>query len=166
METVTDFLGFKCEKNSQPIYEQSNHVFNLQCSDPIRYQYFIAEDLFKEIQNDITNKDNIQGRANCIKRSMELFKQGLFAFWLFKGADIIISKNNMIGIIQTKNYTGNVGNGAVQEAYAAKAHYEANFALVVTNSNYTPSAYELAEKTNIILLNDSELIEYLETIKI
>lgn len=68
-----------------------------------------------------------------------------------QGADLIISKDGEKSVVQTKKYTGNVSNGAVQEIVAAKNHYKAQKAIVVTNSSFTKSAIELA------LSNDVEL---------
>ena len=48
-------------------------------------------------------------------------------------------------------YKRQVGNSAVQEVVAAKAHYHANKAVVITNSKLTDKAKELALENDIFL---------------
>lgn len=61
------------------------------------------------------------------------------------GADIIaIDRKGQKWVFQCKRYAGKVSNKAVQEAVAAKAHYRAERAGVITNSRLTDKARELA----------------------
>lgn len=61
------------------------------------------------------------------------------------GADIVaIDKHDEKWVIQCKRQTKNVSNSAVQEVVAAKAHYKADKAAVMTNSQLTKKAKELA----------------------
>lgn len=61
------------------------------------------------------------------------------------GADIIaVDKQGQRWVIQCKKYSKNVDNTAVQEAVAAKAHYKADRAAVMTNKELTKKARELA----------------------
>lgn len=69
------------------------------------------------------------------------------------GADLIISKGFNEIVIQAKNYTGNVGNKAVQEVIAAKIYYKCDIGMVITNSYYTQNAIKTAEASEIILVN-------------
>ena len=70
------------------------------------------------------------------------------------GADIVaVDKKGRKVVFQCKYFKGKVGNSAVQEAVAAKAHYKADRAGVITNSVLTEKARELA------LENDVELLE-------
>lgn len=77
-----------------------------------------------------------------------------------QGADIIIEKYNMKFVVQCKLYSQPVGNKAVQEVIAAKGFYEAFGAIVVTNNDYTKSARQLAESHSVILLHDSQILEW------
>lgn len=54
---------------------------------------------------------------------------------------------------------------AVQEVQGARAHYKATEAWVVTNSNFTQQAYELAKSNGVRLIDREELIEMLLTMK-
>jgi restriction system protein len=76
-----------------------------------------------------------------------------------KGVDIIARRGPRVLVIQCKLYTGPVGNKAVQEAHAAKAHIGANEAAVVTNREFTPQARQLAATTGTTLLHFTELAE-------
>ncbi|MCH6186323.1 MULTISPECIES: restriction endonuclease [Paenibacillus] len=44
----------------------------------------------------------------------------------------------------------------VQEVRSARAHYRANGAWVVTNSNFTSQAYELAKSNSVRLISRNE----------
>lgn len=70
-----------------------------------------------------------------------------------QGIDVIAEKKGMRIGIQAKCYSGTVGNSAVQEAVAGKTFYKCNKVLVITNNYFTPSAVELANTNNVILIN-------------
>lgn len=59
--------------------------------------------------------------------------------------------------IQCKRYSKPVGNRAVQEAYSAQGVYGTTHAAVVTNSEFTRSAAETAEKLGVSLLHHDDL---------
>ena len=79
-----------------------------------------------------------------------------------QGADVVAekaingSKKKRL-VIQCKLYSSAVGNKAIQEAYAAKSHYVANHAAVVTNAKFTTPAKELAQSTKVFLWHFSDL---------
>lgn len=81
-----------------------------------------------------------------------------------QGADVVISKGDLRGVVQCKLYSQPVGNKAVQEVHAAKDYYEANFAVVVSNQSFTTSARMLANKLNVYLINEDEIKEFSELI--
>ena len=74
-----------------------------------------------------------------------------------QGADILASKYGLRVVIQCKKYSTPVGNAAVQEVHAAKSHYKADAAVVVTNTDFTKSARALANSTDVVLLHHSQL---------
>ena len=76
-----------------------------------------------------------------------------------QGADIILEKFGHKIAIQVKLYSTPVGNKAVQEIVAAKYHYGANKAMVVTNNYFTSSAKELAKSNGVQLIDRSVLSE-------
>lgn len=79
-----------------------------------------------------------------------------------QGADLFVSRFGKTMVIQAKNYTGSVGNAAVQQAISAKAFYGCDEAMVVTNSYFTKSAYELATTAGVRLVDRDALQGYLD----
>jgi hypothetical protein len=75
-----------------------------------------------------------------------------------QGADIIVRHGRSI-VIQAKCYQQSVGNSAVQEVHAARSHYAADEAWVVTNSKFTQSARELALSTGVVLVDKSNFMD-------
>lgn len=72
-----------------------------------------------------------------------------------QGVDILI--NDFLGkkiAVQTKRYTGSVGNAAVQEVIAGRIFYGCSKAIVVTNSTFTKSAAHLARQDGNVELID------------
>lgn len=68
------------------------------------------------------------------------------------GADLVAyDKKGDRWVFQCKHYQNKVGNDAVQEVVAAKAHYNAAKAGVITNSRLTDKAKELALENDIFL---------------
>lgn len=75
------------------------------------------------------------------------------------GADLILhSKEGKIAV-QAKRYKKSVGIKAVQEIVAAKDYYNASSAWVVTNSEFTKPAVDLADRANVRLINRKSLID-------
>ncbi|WP_313385906.1 restriction endonuclease [Pantoea sp.] len=79
-----------------------------------------------------------------------------------QGADLFVSRFGKNMVIQAKNYSGSVGNSAVQQAISAKAFYRCDEAIVVTNSYFTRSAKELADSAMVRLIDRDELQKYLD----
>ena len=74
-----------------------------------------------------------------------------------QGIDVIATSGKIKLVVQCKLYSNPVGNAAVQEIIAGRAFEHADFAVVVTNSTFTPSAKTLAAAANVWLLHHSEL---------
>ena len=74
------------------------------------------------------------------------------------GADLLIRVGSIRIVIQAKRYTGVVGNAAVQEVFAAKQFYDADYAMVVTTSRFTNPAKVLADKLDVLLATDNNFI--------
>lgn len=81
------------------------------------------------------------------------------------GADIILYKDNIKTIVQTKRWKNKVGVRAVQETIAAKQYYKAERGMVITNSFFTKNAINLAESTGIAIWNRDKLINFILHIK-
>ena len=74
------------------------------------------------------------------------------------GADLVLKKDGKRVVVQAKRYTKNVGSKAVQEIVVARKHYDADEAIVITNSYYTKQAEEVAEENGVILIDRNELV--------
>lgn len=73
------------------------------------------------------------------------------------GVDVIAKKNGIKIVVQCKKWTGSVGLSAVQEIYMAKTMYNANYAMVVTNSSFSTAAKNGSKKTGVLLIKHYEL---------
>lgn len=80
-----------------------------------------------------------------------------------QGGDLIANKGQERVLIQAKRYKldSSVGNDAVQQAVAAKNHYDCTKAIVVTTSSFTPEAIELSKTNNVELISKKRLQEML-----
>ena len=74
-----------------------------------------------------------------------------------QGLDVIATKNGCKVGVQCKLYSSNVGNKAVQEINAAKAHFNLDKVAVLTNAGYTKSARELAMTCDVQLLSHYDI---------
>ncbi len=79
-----------------------------------------------------------------------------------QGADLIAKRDGKTIIIQAKRYEGAVGNKAVQEVVAALGFYGGDEGWVVTNSTFTRSAKELAQRTGVRLIDGRDLSRFSE----
>lgn len=82
-----------------------------------------------------------------------------------QGADLIAKRNGRTIIIQAKRYEGTVGNKAVQEVVSAVNFYNGDEGWVITNSTFTKSARELARKSDVRLVDGSDLQLFSDYIK-
>ncbi len=80
-----------------------------------------------------------------------------------QGGDVLAKKDGQSIVIQAKRYSidRKVSNSAVQEAYSAKAYYNADVGTVITNTLYTKGAKDLAQKTGIILWDRQDLTKFI-----
>ena len=83
-----------------------------------------------------------------------------------QGIDIIAYKHKVKYGIQCKRYASDIGNKAVQEAYAGAKYYNCHVPVVLTNQHFTESAIDLAGKTNVLLWDRDELNRLMEKIKV
>lgn len=79
-----------------------------------------------------------------------------------QGIDVIAFKDGMKYGIQCKCYASDIGNKAVQEAYAGKEYYHCHIAAVLTNRHFTRSARQLSESNNVLLWDREKLEELIK----
>ena len=82
-----------------------------------------------------------------------------------QGIDVLVHRSGMRYGIQAKYYSQSVGNAAVQQAIAGREYYKLDKGVVVTNSTFTPAAVALAKKTNIRLIDGTELNKLIKKAK-
>lgn len=75
------------------------------------------------------------------------------------GADLILTKDKDITVVQAKRYDNTVGISAIQEVIGSKKYYKASKCMVVTNNYFTSNAKELALYNNVELWNRDILIK-------
>lgn len=73
------------------------------------------------------------------------------------GADLILRKGRKKYVVQAKRYSNNIGVSAIQQVVSAVKYYKANNAIVVTNQNFTPAAFQLAKANGVRLIDRKEL---------
>ncbi|WP_203219023.1 restriction endonuclease [Geoglobus acetivorans] len=83
-----------------------------------------------------------------------------------QGADLIISKGGLKIAVQVKRYSEKrkVGNKAVQEIVAAIKYYGTDKGMIITTSNYTKPAIELARANGIKLIGGQELKKVVDSL--
>jgi len=81
-----------------------------------------------------------------------------------QGADLIVEKDGVSTAIQTKKYAGSVGNKAVQEVVAAMKYYDCDKASVITTGEFTKSAFELASRNGVQLIDSKGLNDLFDEI--
>ena len=81
------------------------------------------------------------------------------------GVDLVVEKDGVKTAIQAKCYKNRVGEDAVREANTGKRFYYCNKAQVITNSNFTPMAWQLARANYVWLTDRKGLIKLLLTEK-
>ena len=82
-----------------------------------------------------------------------------------QGADILLLLGDRRIVVQTKRQSTKVGNWAVQEIVASKRIYDANEAIVVSNSVFTSPAIVLAEANGVQLIDRSGLERMIDQLK-
>lgn len=74
-----------------------------------------------------------------------------------QGADLLIKKEKKTYVIQAKFYSSNLGNTPVQEVVGSLKFYNANQGVVITNTEFTKGARDLAKANNVILIDGHQL---------
>ena len=80
------------------------------------------------------------------------------------GADLVLSRGAQKVVVQAKRYVGTLGLDAVQQASAARLHYGAVRAIVVTTSDFTTPARTLAQTTGVELWDRMRLNEEMSSV--
>ncbi|MBE5932942.1 MAG: restriction endonuclease [Lachnospiraceae bacterium] len=129
----------KKQPNSEHQTEPLQISANFDIMEGHDFEYFCADILRK---NGFTNVQVTQGSGDY-------------------GIDILAKKDDIKYAIQCKCYSGNIGNGAVQEAHSGKDIYNCDVGVVMTNRYFTKSAIETAQAHKIKLWDRDKLLEFI-----
>lgn len=115
--------------------------------------------LLAATESIIYNMDGVEFEDCCIEHFRRLgYSASPTAVSGDYGADIILKKHGRKTVVQCKRYKGKVGVAAVQEVLGAKGYYKADYAMVVTNSFFTPNAVRLAKANGVELWDRDKFI--------
>jgi len=79
------------------------------------------------------------------------------------GVDIIADKEGITWGIQVKRYSGLVKAEAVRQVVTALRIYQCDQAMVITNSEFSRIATELADSNDCLLIDKHQLVNWLST---
>lgn len=137
--------------------------------------FFILRTLIRNIRNNRIRKSGIQEIDLMNGLKFEEFLSQVFITFGYKtmitkasmdfGADLVIKKDGIKSVVQSKRYSSKVGIKSVQEVVSAKSFYNADKAMVVTNSYFTKSAVQLAKANHVELIDRDILIKMLNQIR-
>lgn len=82
------------------------------------------------------------------------------------GADFVLTWNGMRIAVQAKRSRRPVGVSAIQEVVAAKAYYDCERAMVVTNGYFSDQALILARSNEVMLRDRDELARRLSELEV
>jgi restriction system protein len=80
-----------------------------------------------------------------------------------RGADMLVIRDGVRTVVHVKHCAQSIGEEAVREAAAARYYHQASYAMVVTNSVFTPSAWTLASVSHVALWDRQQLAAFLAT---
>lgn len=135
--------------------------YNIKESDKERYLKGDFSKEMKELSGKYTLNNIVTGPQ------FEMYLENLFNELGYKvkrsgkagdqGADLILKKGDYVYAIQAKFYTGKLSNTPVQEVAGALKLYNANQGVVITNSEFTSGAKQLAKANDVILIDGKGL---------
>ncbi|MDN6871851.1 restriction endonuclease [Pseudomonas citronellolis] len=130
-----DYVWSVVDKIVWPMLEcdNENRILNLP-EDGVEFEYWCAEQL------------EVQGWGAIVTKGSG-----------DQGVDIVAQKDGIVVAIQCKRYTGAIGNKAVQEVFAGRTHILADHACIIGTGGFTKSAIELANATDVRLMDASDI---------
>jgi len=106
---------------------------------------------------ETNNQKGLDFEKKCLEKLEEIgFSELSYTSNTDNGADILGKYKGLKFVFQCKAHQKKQGNKCVQEVVAARRLYGANRCVVISNSDFTPSAIELANANMCILITSSE----------
>lgn len=127
---MTQFDSYWKELVTEHLDDIKNNTINIVVKNGLDYELYVEKYL--------------QNLGYIVTRTPKIGDQGV---------DLIAEKNEDRKAIQCKYYSKPVGNRAIQEVIAGANFYQCTSAAVISNSSFTKSARQLAENSNVELLN-------------
>lgn len=156
-------------KNAGTIYESTDHA-DCELYTGKHYEKEMKEStqhLKSRLSNTYLNNvknDEMTGLqferycANILRRTGNFLRVEVTRGSGDFGADIVaIDRKAHKWVWQCKYYKSKLGNTPIQEVVAAKAHYHAEMAGVMTNSTFSKAAWELARDNGVVLIDEERL---------
>jgi Restriction endonuclease len=151
---ISDHIGARvAARDRLTVKSQRPHLVNLIVRRT--FERMQQEPVFKAFSDDITPAEFELFCAEQLQRAG--WNAQVTMRSRDQGVDVVAEKSGKRVVLQCKLYSGPVGNGAVQEIVAGRAHEQADFGAVVTNSRYTAPAEQLAATNHILLLHYRDL---------
>ncbi|ARI78802.1 restriction endonuclease [Halobacillus mangrovi] len=164
IDHVASFTCFLIDKNKfseEQSFTDSNHViYELLHNKYNEYELNNYEEYLLS-DNDLSNDKTIEKTDVMDGYQFESFIADLFRRMGYQvevtkgsgdyGIDVIAKKKGLSIGIQTKCYSNNVPNKAVQEAIAGVSYYRLDKGMVITNHYFTKQARNQAANSNILL---------------
>jgi DNA-dependent RNA polymerase auxiliary subunit epsilon len=150
-------------------YVMSNSSDNIQFWEDFIDRWIAYDKELEELEGiDIAEFDNCMGGLNYERFVSHLIESDGWDCLVTPptgdhGADIIVTDGDLRFAIQCKLYSSPVGNKSVQEVYSAKDYYECDFAIVVSNAEYTTAARQVASSLGVLLLHHEDIRSVLNT---
>jgi restriction system protein len=131
MSILNDILQFIKERRMKNAIRSTRNINELSWSE---FEYYVAERLKSKGYTDVqlTEKYDL-------------------------GVDIIAKKDGLTWGVQVKHYSNLVGVDAVRQVVTALNKYKCNRAMVVTNSEFTKNAIELAKSNGCVLIDTYQI---------
>lgn len=168
--------SYQPQGNGSPLKFRSNSLKHFQTLLPDKEHKFSQKTMDLGRQNPHSTSVKI-GNLRDVKSGGEFeeYLTSLFTALGYKaentkisgdqGIDVLVIKDKKKYGIQAKYYSQPVGNSAVQEVIAGREYFKLNKGIVITNSTFTKSARQLAEKTNVRLIDGEELNDIIQRAK-
>lgn len=158
-----------CEDINGVSAERYKYSIAVKCSTIIPKTYSTDVPVTIDVETaesveEIINIDTMEGHQFEQFCAQLLMKNGFSNVYVTKGSgdqgiDIIAHKDGVKFGVQCKCYSTDIGNKAVQEAYAGKTYYNCHVGAVLTNRYFTHSAIDLSNRNGILLWDRGYLID-------
>lgn len=179
IHTIDGYLHSSIPKKYQDYADllDLDYQLNIQLMNPDYTRQEVIEDVSHMIMSDVEryyerlSKNHVPNKLDDVINPYEYERSISDAFsslgWTSystsgsgdQGADVIAEKNGLKLVVQCKLYSSSIGNKAVQEVAAALGFYHGDISAVITNSDFTKSAKQLAQSLGVYLLHHSQIAE-------